>query len=247
MSTKQVSFDEIQKSIESDTISEKEKERLIKSAQIINQKIDNLTSGIDSINTSIKVKNYLLQSSELKMKNSLANLSETEKKEIIMEKAQAIEEVKKVEGKKTKAKKAKKTTTSNSVAPNWAREIAKRIKVHVETNFNKNITDKVLSNWAVKLDRLTRSKKFVTPPTEREVFDVVTWAIQDNEGNGKWTGWAQQLRSPPEADKFQKIQTSMNRPKNNKNKPWPVSDEYKDQNRNDSDYGVLKNRISSDD
>lgn len=60
-----------------------EKQRLIKAAQVIDQKAARKQVEIDSLNTSIKVKNYLISTSNQDMKGAISNLSELEKKEIV--------------------------------------------------------------------------------------------------------------------------------------------------------------------
>ncbi len=60
-----------------------EKDRLIKSAEVIDQKVIKNQTSIDSLNTSIKVKNYLISTSNQKMNASVENLNPTERKEII--------------------------------------------------------------------------------------------------------------------------------------------------------------------
>ena len=62
---------------------ETEKQRLIKSAEVIDQKIADKQVKIDSLNTSLKVKNYLMSTANQKMNNAITSLPEVEKKEIM--------------------------------------------------------------------------------------------------------------------------------------------------------------------
>ncbi len=60
-----------------------EKERRVKQARVIELKAERLNESIDSLNKIIRVKNYLVTSSEGKMKESIASLSATQQAEII--------------------------------------------------------------------------------------------------------------------------------------------------------------------
>lgn len=60
-----------------------EKERRIKQAQVIELKADKIDDSIDSLNKIIRVKNYLVATSEDKMKGTIASLSATQQAEII--------------------------------------------------------------------------------------------------------------------------------------------------------------------
>jgi len=60
-----------------------EKERRIKQAQVIQLKADKIDDSIDSLNKIIRVKNYLVASSEDKMRGSIASLSAVQQAEII--------------------------------------------------------------------------------------------------------------------------------------------------------------------
>ncbi len=60
-----------------------EKQRLIKSAEVLDLKVAKTETSLDSLNTIIKVNNFLISSSEQKLNNILANLDELEKQEII--------------------------------------------------------------------------------------------------------------------------------------------------------------------
>jgi hypothetical protein len=62
---------------------EGEKQRLLKSAQVIESKIESNENKIESINNSIKVKNILIQSLVEKDRSYLAALGETEKQEYV--------------------------------------------------------------------------------------------------------------------------------------------------------------------
>jgi len=74
-----------------------EKQRLIKSAQVIESKIKLNEEKIVTLNKSIKVKNFLLQSLAEKDKLYLAELSETEKQEFILLSDNFVPEIKSVE------------------------------------------------------------------------------------------------------------------------------------------------------
>src|SRR5690606_15361999 len=62
---------------------ETEKQRLIKSAEVIDSKIAKNEVKIDSLNTLIKVKNYLISTSDQKMNSAISNLNEVEQREIV--------------------------------------------------------------------------------------------------------------------------------------------------------------------
>ncbi|KAA3650326.1 MAG: hypothetical protein DWP98_05215 [Bacteroidetes bacterium] len=59
-----------------------EKERLIKSADVIDQRANAIQTSIDSINSIIKIKNFLIVSSENAMNSALANLDPIKQNEI---------------------------------------------------------------------------------------------------------------------------------------------------------------------
>ena len=61
---------------------ENEKQRLIKEANIIDQRAAQKSASVDSINNIIKIKNFLITSSDRTMKSSIANLSPLEQAEI---------------------------------------------------------------------------------------------------------------------------------------------------------------------
>jgi hypothetical protein len=71
------------KAVANQTSDQVEKERLIKSADVINQQLFKNQISLDSINNIIKVKNFLIKSSDRAMETSISSLSEIEKKEII--------------------------------------------------------------------------------------------------------------------------------------------------------------------
>jgi hypothetical protein len=97
--------------------------------------------------------------------------------------------------------------------PAWAVELADEIRSHVRKQIGKVVQDSQLEKWARALESLTRSRSLDPKPSPEEVASVVRWGINDHEVRGSWAGWAQQILSPPNADKFAKIRAAMNRPK----------------------------------
>lgn len=73
---------------------EGEKQRLIKSAQVIESQIKVNEDKIENLNKTIKVKNFLVQSLVEKDKSYLSSLSETEKQEYILLSADFVPEIK---------------------------------------------------------------------------------------------------------------------------------------------------------
>ena len=117
-----------------------------------------------------------------------------------------------VEEKRREEKRREKTTPP---PPAWASELAREIARHVQLEMGTNTTEKQLTNWATTLDRLTRSTKLSPPPAAAEVAQVIRWGLRDR-GDGRWPGWAAQIRSAPEWEKYAKIRRSMQTAKQQK-------------------------------
>lgn len=66
------------------TQDEAEKERLIKSAEVIELNAQRTRSKIDSIETIVKIKNYLISANETKKKNALTNIPQEEKQALLI-------------------------------------------------------------------------------------------------------------------------------------------------------------------
>jgi hypothetical protein len=123
-----------------------------------------------------------------------------------------------------KVEKDKKSKNTKPPPPAWAVELADEIRSHVRKQIGKVVQDSQLEKWARALVSLTRSTSLDPKPSPDEVARVVRWGINDHEVRGSWAGWAQQIQSPPNADKFAKIKAAMNKPK-----PKPSWDEVPQQ------------------
>ena len=70
--------------IQAETAEEEEKERLIKSAEVIELNAQGMKSRIDSIETIVKIKNYLISANETKKKDALSNMQREEKQALLI-------------------------------------------------------------------------------------------------------------------------------------------------------------------
>lgn len=130
-------------------------------------------------------------------------------------------------------KKGKKVEKENKLPPpEWASALALELARHVQAELGVNTQDQQLKNWAYALDRLTRSRALAPAPEPDEIQTVLRWGMSNREVSGAWTGWAAQIRSAPDANKYAKIRQAMSKRPATTNKVSPQhqrgldSDEY---------------------